>query len=125
LQQLTCKTLPAKQGVAIPTGTPFAFTGAVFECLERGCSVLKITQEFRTNGMVAIKLEGEILEPWVGDLRKACSEPDADRLSLDLTAISYVDGAGAQLLREVVSAGAHVAACSSYIRELLRLEHRE
>jgi hypothetical protein len=39
-----------------------------------------------------------------------------------LAAVTYVDAAGVQLLRELVGAGVEITAYSSYIGELLHLE---
>jgi hypothetical protein len=88
------------------------------------CRVLKITQSFGKNGLLTIKLEGEILGPWVSVLHEACTERDACRQRLDLAGVSYVDGAGAQLLRDLLNEGAEIAACSTFIRELLPLQQR-
>jgi hypothetical protein len=74
--------------------------------------------------MLTIKLEGEILEPWVSSVRDACvpqgsrSEP----VCLDLATVTYVDAAGTQLLRDLMREGIAIAACSSFIGELLHLE---
>jgi hypothetical protein len=87
--------------------------------------VLKITRNVGKNGLLTIKLEGEILGPWIGVLRDACAERGCCRRRLDLAAVSHADGAGAQLLRDLVSDGAEIATCSSFLRELLSLEQRE
>ena len=67
-------------------------------------SVLKITRHSRKGRMLTLKLEGEILEPWVSSVRDACAPPGrrSERLCLDLAAVTYADAAGAQLLRELL-----------------------
>jgi anti-anti-sigma regulatory factor len=74
--------------------------------------------------MLTIKLEGEILEPWVGAVRDACAQRGrrSGRLCLDLAALTFVDAAGAGLLRDLVGEGIEIAACSSFVGELLHLE---
>jgi hypothetical protein len=74
---------------------------------------------------LTIKLEGEIVGPWVSTVRDACAKRDGRprRPRLDLAAVTYVDAAGARLLRELVAEGVEIAACSSYVGELLRQEN--
>jgi anti-anti-sigma regulatory factor len=83
--------------------------------------VLKITQLSRKGQTLTIKLEGEILEPWVSTVREACTPRGrrSRRPLLDLSAVSYVDAPGVQLLRDLRREGIQIAACSSFIRELL------
>jgi len=84
---------------------------------------LKITRLSQTGRMLTIKLEGEILEPWVSSVRDACA-PQGSRsepVCLDLAAVTYVDAAGTQLLRDLMHEGIAIATCSSFIGELLHL----
>jgi anti-anti-sigma regulatory factor len=83
--------------------------------------VLKITRLPRHGRVQTIKLEGALLEPWVGAVRDACTTPDRRSLRLDLTAVNYVDAAGVHLLRDLIREGIEIAACSSFVGELLRL----
>jgi ABC-type transporter Mla MlaB component len=84
--------------------------------------MLTITR-FSRKGLT-IKLEGDILEPWVSTVRDACKERGgrSRRLQLDLAAVAYVDTAGVQLLRELMREGIEIAICSNFIGELL---HRD
>jgi hypothetical protein len=86
--------------------------------------VLKITRLIRRGRVQTIKLEGEILEPWVGTVFDACTTPDrrSRHLRLDLAAVNYADAAGVHLLRELMREGIEIAVCSGFIAELLRLE---
>jgi anti-anti-sigma regulatory factor len=74
--------------------------------------------------MRTIKLEGEILAPWVATVCDACTpqERPPEQVVLDLRAVTYVDDAGSQLLRDLVAAGIQIGACSSFVAELLDLE---
>jgi hypothetical protein len=60
----------------------------------------------------------------VGAVRDACTQQGRrpERLVLDLTAVTYVDGPGSQLLRDLVGEGIEIGACSGFIAELLDLE---
>jgi hypothetical protein len=86
--------------------------------------VLKITRLSHEGGRLTIKLEGEILAPWLGTVRDACGTvgPWAGRLRLDLAAVTYADAAGTQLLRDLMREGIEIAACSGFLAELL---HRD
>jgi len=86
--------------------------------------VLKITQHSGKGRRRVIKLEGELLEPWVEAVRDACTRRNrrSKPVVLDLKAVTYADGPGAQLLRELLGEGIEIAACSSFIAELLDME---
>jgi anti-anti-sigma regulatory factor len=85
--------------------------------------VLKITRHSRKGRELTIKLEGEVLAPWVGTVRDACTQPGrrSRRMCLDLSAVTYADAAGVQLLRDLLREGIDLAACSSFLAELLHL----
>jgi hypothetical protein len=84
--------------------------------------VLKITRPPHEGGRLTIKLEGAILAPWVGTVRDACAIPGRWSRRLDLASVTYVDAAGVQLLRDLMAEGVEIAACSSFVRELLHLK---
>jgi ABC-type transporter Mla MlaB component len=84
--------------------------------------VLRITELSRKGR--TLRLEGEVLGPWVGALRDACA-PSGRRLRLDLAGVTYIDAAGVQLLRELAREGVELTACSNFIAELLHLEPEE
>ena len=90
---------------------------------EEAAGVLKITRLSHEVGRLTIKLEGAILAPWVSSVRDACTQRGrrTRRLRLDLAAVTYADAAGAQLLRDLLREGVEIAACSSFLAELLRL----
>ena len=85
--------------------------------------MLRLTRLGGAHLTQTIKLEGKLLRPWVDEVRKACapSTDAADRASLDLSALTFVDAAGEKLLRELIGQGIEVVACSSYVAELLRI----
>jgi hypothetical protein len=87
--------------------------------------VLRITRLSHEGGRFTIKLEGAILAPWVGTVREACTQRGRRyrRPRLDLAAVTYADAAGVQLLRDLLREGIDIAACSSFLTELLHLDH--
>src|SRR5262249_51948052 len=91
---------------------------------EEAAGVLKISRLSHKGRGLTIKLEGELLEPWVDSVRDACGAGarGPGPLRRDWAAVTYVDAAGVQLLRDLVAEGAEIAACSSFVGTLL---HRE
>jgi anti-anti-sigma regulatory factor len=88
--------------------------------------MLRITRITGNDSAPRLKLEGKLLGPWVGELKRACAEPaeSAGGLCLDLSAVTFVDAAGLKLLRELLGRGITLAACSGLVAELLHVEKR-
>ena len=86
--------------------------------------MLKITPVNGSDAAPMLKLEGKLLEPWVGEVLAACGQPTTrpSGLRLDLSGLTFVDTAGATLLRTLIRQGIAIAACSGFVAELLRLE---
>jgi hypothetical protein len=91
---------------------------------EEAAGVLKITRLSHTGRRLTLKLEGEIVGPWVDAVRDACTKRGrrSGRVRLDLAAVTYADTAGVQLLRDLVGEGIEIAARSSFLAELLHLD---
>jgi hypothetical protein len=89
---------------------------------EEAAGVLKITRLSHKGRGLTVRLEGEILGAWVSAVRDACAARRRRPRRLDLAAVTYVDAAGVQLLRELMAEGVEIAACSSFVGELLHLE---
>jgi hypothetical protein len=87
--------------------------------------MLRITPEIETPACRMLKLEGKLVGPWVATLAEACREADAagKGLCLDLRAVSFVDGDGVRLLRELRGEGVEVV-CSGLVARLLAWEAR-
>ena len=86
--------------------------------------MLKITEIARNDSSRTFKLEGKLLGPWVDELRNVCMQP-VDRLEqvgLDLAAVSFVNAAGAKLLRELIREGIIITQCSAFVAELLHAD---
>jgi anti-anti-sigma regulatory factor len=68
-----------------------------------------------------LKLEGKLREPWLDELRSACvaTGTPPTGLRLDLTALTFIDEAGAQFLDSLIRQGATVIACSPFVAEML------
>ena len=73
---------------------------------------------------VLLRLEGKLTGPWIDELRVAFdrAKRDGRQVRLDLSAVSFVDSNGVELLHELFDNGALVEACSTFVSELLHLE---
>jgi hypothetical protein len=71
------------------------------------------------------KFEGQLREPWVAEVLNVCTTHDgkSSRTWLDLSDLTFVDQAGAKLLKELIHRGMAVSACSGFVAELLHLEN--
>jgi ABC-type transporter Mla MlaB component len=85
--------------------------------------VLKISWVTRRRRAPILKLEGELVGPWVELVRDACAPQAlrADRAALDLSAVTFADAAGAALLRDLTQHGMAITASSRFIAELLQV----
>ena len=85
--------------------------------------MLRITPLHDSLG-AGLKLEGKVFGPWTDELRKVCAAvaSQTSRPCLDLTAVSFVDASGAELLEELRNMGFELVGCSGYIAAVLRAE---
>jgi hypothetical protein len=83
--------------------------------------MLRITHVRGGESAPTLRLEGKLLGPWVAELGRACHELSCppDRLYLDLAAVTFADGRGVELLRDLLGRGATLTACSGLVAELL------
>jgi len=88
--------------------------------------MLRITHARGHDSISTLKLEGKLFGPWVTELARSCNELacSPDCLRLDLSAVTFVDGPGLALLRDLLGRGATLAACSGLVAELLHGERR-
>jgi len=86
--------------------------------------MLRITRLVGNDSGETLKLEGKLEGPWVLEAHNAyvLSGATESRTCLDLSGLTFADGEGAALLRELIRSGALVEGCSSFIAELLQLE---
>jgi hypothetical protein len=86
--------------------------------------VLKITETAWNDSSRTFKLEGKLLGPWVDELRYVCTQPlnRAEQVGIDLAAVTFVNAAGAELLRELIRKGIIITQCSAFVAELLHAE---
>jgi len=83
--------------------------------------MLRISTDCTVAGVLTLKLEGRIAGPWVGELRRvaATSLAESEVLRLDLSAVRFVDPAGAELLHELTRGHVEISGQSQFVDELL------
>jgi len=79
--------------------------------------MLRITPIKNGHGLV-LKLEGQLIGPWVDELQLLCAGVNGDGgiLKLDLADLNYADHAGARLLARLMAGRAELSACSGFLR---------
>jgi hypothetical protein len=104
------------------SGTGFAFQSRNVTTHEvvRGSPVLRIIQTVHASGAPVIKLEGKLLAPWIDQVRALCAHSTSAGMPvLDLSALTFADQTGTQLLQEMLREGCLIEACTPFIAELL------
>ncbi len=78
--------------------------------------MLKITASSTTT-CVTLKLEGKLLEPWLGHLRQSYERAQADGLvlHLDLADVSFIEEAGERVIAAMLRDGVAVVGCSIFV----------
>jgi hypothetical protein len=84
--------------------------------------MLKITLSRTAGDSWLLTLEGRLGGPWVEELRRVAGAGDGQRLALDLTGLTFVDGPGERLLRELLAQRAELRGRSPFVANLLGLD---
>ena len=84
--------------------------------------MLKISQTGTPNHSVTLKLEGRVVGPWVGELRRICEPLLAEEraLRLDMAEVSYVDAEGVAALNDFKSRGVKLKNCSPFVEQQIK-----
>ena len=86
--------------------------------------MLKIVTEKGTGAGITLRLEGQVIGPWVDELRSAC-EPlvgNGSGVTLDLASVSFVSREGARLLASLGDRRVALVGCSGFVAEQLRAD---
>jgi hypothetical protein len=73
-----------------------------------------------------LRLEGQVAGPWVDELRRACEPPvgnnahPENHLVIDLVGVSFIDGPGLALFRELAARDVRFTNGSAFIAEQLK-----
>jgi anti-anti-sigma regulatory factor len=84
--------------------------------------MLRITTIQNDGSPTVLKLEGKLLEPWIGELHEACRKTgdQVGHATLDLAGLTYVDVPGTIALRDLRRRGVMLVGCSPLVAELLK-----
>jgi hypothetical protein len=86
--------------------------------------MLRIWSEERSDSArgLRLRLEGQVREPWLGELERVLAEAFARGVapSLDLAGVSFVDARGIELLRSLRSRDVELENCSPFTAAQLR-----
>lgn len=84
--------------------------------------MLKISEGERSRQTFTLRLEGQVIGPWVQELRQIC-EPllgDGTTLALDLADVGFADHGGVSLLWSLQARGAMLLNASPFVAEQLK-----
>ena len=86
--------------------------------------MMRITRIKSRGSRPTFKLEGKLVGPWVEEMHRAVDEASSNgsRPRLDLSDLTFVDASGVTLLRELMSRGIAITACSGFVAALLHEE---
>ena len=84
--------------------------------------MLKISVREMTGRGAVLRVEGRVIGPWVEELRRACEGilGEGGRLTLDLSAVSFIDNDGIVLFQSLDGRQVGVVNCSPFVAEQLR-----
>lgn len=88
--------------------------------------MLRITTIDNSGSPLVLKLEGKLLESWIGELDRACrSIVDGARPAiLDLSGVSFIDVSGRIALSDLRRRGVRLTGCTPLVAELLKENER-
>jgi len=85
--------------------------------------VLKIVTLAPAAGDAVLRLEGQIIGPWVDELRRTCDRLlSTTTVTLDLSDVSFVERRGVELLRTLGSRGVPLLHCSAFVTEQMKVQ---
>jgi len=84
--------------------------------------MLKIVRGESSGGEVVLRLDGQVIGPWVEELDRACEPVLAagSRLDLDLASVSFLSREGVRLLCKLRDQRVRLLHCSAFVAEQLK-----
>lgn len=83
--------------------------------------MLKIVTVDPGTSQAVLQLEGQLIGPWVDELRRTCDRLlDGRAVTLDLSGVSFVERRGVELLRTLGARGVPLLHCSPFVAEQLK-----
>lgn len=83
--------------------------------------MLRITRVEKTSAETLLIVEGRLVGPWVAELKTAMGDVDSgpEHVTIDLSAVSFVDARGLKLLQQLKAQGVVLHAVSPFVEALL------
>ena len=83
--------------------------------------MLRIEPVERSAGDCVLRLEGEVVGPWVAEIQRSCDQALAAgvKLTLDLADVTFIDRPGVELFRRLMRVGVVVLNCSPFLQTQL------
>lgn len=83
--------------------------------------MLKIVTVDPGTSQAVLRLEGQLIGPWVDELGRTCDRLlDGRAVMLDLSGVSFVERRGVELLRALGARGVPLLHCSPFVAEQLK-----
>jgi len=84
--------------------------------------MLRISKPEFDEQTVILRLEGQLVGPWVGELRKTAEnfQRNGHRLALDLVEVTFADNTGIGLLLHLQQQAVSLTNCSPFLEEQLK-----
>ena len=83
--------------------------------------MLRITKQDPANGRAAFVLEGRLVGPWVGELRRTVADVNGPK-SIDLAGVTFADADGVAALRALRREGTSLAGASGFLAALMGVD---
>ena len=84
--------------------------------------MLRITESALSDNGTTLILEGQVIGPWVAEVRKSCDPflTNGHQLKLNLAEVSFVDRDGVILFQELMAHQVTLLNCSPFLKEQLK-----
>ena len=84
--------------------------------------MLRISPIESQDRAVILRLEGQVIGPWVDELNRSCEGVLATgaRVILDLSEVWFVDRSGVELVRSLVNRHVALLNCSRFVAEQIK-----
>ena len=84
--------------------------------------MLRITRVAESPSHVTLRLEGRIVSDWVSVVERECLTwlQEKRQVILDVSEVTFIDGSGLEMLRQIASPHLQIINASALIEELLQ-----
>jgi anti-anti-sigma regulatory factor len=84
--------------------------------------MLRITEVFKDDKSIDLKLEGKLVGTWTQDLERIClyhRDEENKTVALDFSDVTFIDKKGVKILQKIKDERIKIINCSLFIRLLL------